>query len=229
MRNVRFWLLTAIVALAVGMSGCPARRSGVPPAAEAPAKDKVATAEAPASERSETEERAEPEESSPVVNETPEPSPAGEEQEPTPASETSWKTFQGAWFTIKYPADFAAKPQEKSPTGKGYDGALFVSPDGQVEFYVNSPQWEGGGVGWIDATPGEDIVDTRTQKDGSKETTKVTLAGPGRKYLRMYEDTTDRTEKTRLVFGFRYPDNATRDAYRERYLKFKASLEQFAD
>ena len=51
------------------------------------------------------------------------------------------KTFQGAWFEVKYPQDFKAKGSLASETSDGFDSAIFTSPDGTVSFYVYSPQW----------------------------------------------------------------------------------------
>lgn len=50
------------------------------------------------------------------------------------------KTFKGAWFEIKYPSSFTAKPSQKSATSdKGYESAFFESQDHLVEFYVFLP------------------------------------------------------------------------------------------
>lgn len=157
-----------------------------------------------------------------------EPKPTGK-PESRSASVGQWKTYEGAWFTISYPADFRVVPREQSTTAaEGYDGVSFISPDGQVEFYVNSPQWTGE-PGWIDMTPGEDIVDSKSSENGSRQTQWVTIRGPKGEYTRSYEDTTDTATNTRLVFGFKYRDRAAFNKYRKQYLRFKDSLQQFAD
>src|SRR5438132_3876197 len=60
-----------------------------------------------------------------------------------PVEAEGWSRYRGAWFSIKYPPGFKAKPLRRSSTGKGYDSALFISPDQQVEFYVYAPQEAG--------------------------------------------------------------------------------------
>ena len=53
-----------------------------------------------------------------------------------------YKTHKGAWFDIKYPADFLATDIQKSSTRQtGADATVFLSPDKSVEFYIYSPQW----------------------------------------------------------------------------------------
>ena len=52
--------------------------------------------------------------------------------------------YVGAWFKVWYPDSFEVIPSMASTTaGKGVDSAFFRSPDGQVEFYIFSPQWSG--------------------------------------------------------------------------------------
>lgn len=57
------------------------------------------------------------------------------------------RTFTEAWFEVKYPSDFTAQGLMVSASGEEnqFDGAFFTSPDGEVEFYIFSPQWGGGG------------------------------------------------------------------------------------
>jgi len=159
--------------------------------------------------------------------------PASPERQPAPKAKpksapASWKTYRGAWFTIEYPASFKVVPREKSKTGNGYDGVSFISPDGRAEFYVNSPQWQGE-PGWIDMTPGEDITASQSIQDGPKQTTRVTVRGPDGAYTRVYEDTTDTADNTRLVFGYKYRNEQVRQQYHGQYGHFKGSLQQFAD
>ena len=52
------------------------------------------------------------------------------------------KTYETSWFSAAYPTSFFVKGSLPSTTDEeGFDSALFTSPDGEVEFYVFSPQW----------------------------------------------------------------------------------------
>jgi hypothetical protein len=142
---------------------------------------------------------------------------------------SSWRTFQGAWFTIKYPPGFKVASREPSRTAvNGYDGVSFLSPDGLCEFYVFSPQWSGEPK-WIRMTRGETNAGQRAEAKSGRTVTWGTIRGPGGKYTRAYVDTQDHRSKTRLVFGIKYRDDRVYRRYRPSYLLFKKSLKQFAD
>jgi hypothetical protein len=145
-----------------------------------------------------------------------------------PVQVDKWASYKGAWFEVKYPASFQEIPCERSTSAEGYDGIVFASPDGKIEFYVFSPQWNGE-PDWIIQADKESVVDKSEEKNGSKTTTWVTFSGPGGKYERSYADTVDAAQNTRTVFGFRYPNKAAYERWRPAYLKFKQSLQQYAD
>lgn len=138
-------------------------------------------------------------------------------------------TFKGAWFDIKYPVGFKTVIREPAATGggegKACDGVSFLSPDGLVEFYIYSPQW-GGNPQWILRREGEKQTSYRVQREGDKTVTYVTRQGPG--YTRSYADYRQ-YETVRWVFGYQYASEAARKAYNPLYLKFKQSLQQYAD
>jgi hypothetical protein len=141
-----------------------------------------------------------------------------------------WTSYRGAWFGVKYPVGFSVKPCETGPrrTGKAPDGASFLSPDRLVEFYIYSPQWSGQPT-WPKKRPGEKTVSHRVQRQGTRTATWVTYVGPSGAGTRSYVDTVDTGLNTRLVFGFAYRNRTAYNAYRPLYLRFKASLEQYAD
>jgi hypothetical protein len=142
------------------------------------------------------------------------------------AGAESFKTYEGAWFDIRYPASFTVKPQQQCASGEGYDAVSFLSPDGLVEFYVYSPQWSGEPQ-WIHRRPGEQQASYSRQTVRSRTITYVTRKGPG--YLRSYADTRDAMCNTRWVLGYQYQNQAAYNKYRPLYLKFKQSLRQYAD
>ncbi len=141
-------------------------------------------------------------------------------------------TYQGAWFTIRYPRGFQVRNGQKGQTSmSGYDSAYFRSPDGAVEFYVFSPQWSGN-PDYVHVDPRREIVVAQKTKQAGKrgfqiKTTWMTVQARDKSYSRSWVDT--RTDDTRLVFGIRYRDGQALTAYRRQYTAFKKSLQQFAD
>ena len=136
--------------------------------------------------------------------------------------------FKGAWFSIKYPVGFKAILRDRgaTTTGNACDGASFVSPDGLVEFYVYSPQWRGQSQ-WLFKRSGERAGPRSTQSGKLAHITYLTFTGPG--YTRAYVDYQSPDGATRWGFGIKYKSQAAYNAYRPLYLKFKQSLEQYAD
>lgn len=141
-----------------------------------------------------------------------------------------WRTYKGAWFEIKYPAGFTARPSLKSLSFKGkFDSAFFTSADGAVEFYVFSPQWDG--------TPSDIELDSLKenplshdeQNQGSVRIRRVTVVAKDSSYTRAFEETENTELNIKRVFGIRYRDQKAYDKYRQAYLAFKRSLRQFAD
>jgi hypothetical protein len=152
-----------------------------------------------------------------------------------------WPTFEGAWFSVRYPPGFRVRPSLRSltaPTGeKGkpqYDSAFFLSPDRGVEFYVFSPQWNGSPSDILANPRKETVVSSKTEKragkgEGMGLTVRwVTLRARDGSYTRSYVDT-ESENNTRLVFGLKYRDARARQRYQSDYQAFKDSLQQFAD
>jgi hypothetical protein len=208
-------LLTALL-----LSGCP---QTAPQQAQTPAPSVAVNAPGSAANIA-------PEEAPAESAATSASAPDGDDTAPQsgPVQIQDWADYRGAWFDVKYPASFEPIPCERSTSADGYDGVAFASPDGKVEFYVFSPQWNGESD-WIIQADEETVVDKSQETSGSRTATWVTLSGPGGKYERSYVDTVDSSQNTRLVFGFRYPDKATYQRWRPTYLKFKESLKQYAD
>lgn len=142
----------------------------------------------------------------------------------------NWPTYKGAWFSIKYPPGFRVKPSIKSRDSiTGYDSVFFVSPDQEVEFYVFSPHWSGE-PGDIKINPHHEIkVSEKLDKKGNKTINAVMVKEKEGKYYRSWIDIQDNLSNTRLVFGIKYKDQAAYDKYRQKYLIFQKSLQQFSD
>jgi len=140
----------------------------------------------------------------------------------------SWRVYEGAWFKIKYPAAFAVHPSQRNSSGEGHDSVFFTAPDGSVEFYVFSPQWNGE-PNDIEIKTGEVLVSQNSEKRGEKTVRRVTIRARNNSYSRSFEDTEDSATNTRKVFGIKYRNQNAYSSYRQTYLTFKQSLTQFAD
>ena len=141
-----------------------------------------------------------------------------------------YKTHKGAWFDIKYPADFLATDIQKSSTRQtGADATVFLSPDKSVEFYIYSPQW-GGVAPLIEVNPKTERLDA-TQKSKAKNgvITWTTISAVNGDYLRSYQDFLSEDKNVHWVIGIKYRNQASYNRYKEQYLFFKKSLQQYSD
>jgi hypothetical protein len=138
------------------------------------------------------------------------------------------RTYQGAWFTINYPDDFMPRNSMRSLTStEGYDSAFFLSPDGLVEFYIFSPQWNGIPADININRQTEYMLDRDIRKRSDKTEILYTIAAKDGSYKRSYRET--RQYDVNWVLGIRYSSQKAYDKYQQAYVRFKESLEQFAD
>jgi hypothetical protein len=164
-----------------------------------------------------------------------------EVSEPLIAEIAEWdgeyKAYNGNYFTVQYPSNFITHPFEPTDQMDEYDfistdEATFTSPDGEVEFFVYSPLWGGAPESYLEARENEEITTEKETCDNSIEGWPkiikwVTYTDKNGAYTRSYVST--KTESTDLVFGIKSINDAAYEKYKEHYLKFKESLEQFAD
>ena len=138
--------------------------------------------------------------------------------------------YTGAWFKVWYPDTFEVIPSMASTTvQKGVDSAFFRSPDRQVEFYVFSPQWSGDPSD-IALDPSQETLRTKeTKRSGDKQISWLTIDARDGSYSRSYQDTVSNNGSVRWVVGIKYKNQAAYNRYKRSYLRFKSSLEQFAD
>ncbi len=142
-------------------------------------------------------------------------------------SVTDQAVYRGAWFTVRYPADFRAKPSMKSSTADGYDSVFFHSPDGRVSFYIYAPQW-GGKPTDITLTESSDRQVTKRVSKGPARTVTWYTVTTGA-YTAHYQQTDSNDGTSRWIIGLRYATPADFAAYRQAYEKFKRSLVLAAD
>ena len=140
-----------------------------------------------------------------------------------------YKKFQGAWFDILYPKDFQPRMSmlSKSSGERKSESAFFRSPDGEVEFYIYSPQWSGEPRD-IALNPSSEIMGDKSVSTKNGETTTMyTIKAKDGSYMRSYREIS--TESTRHVIGIKYKNKAAHTKYRTKYVKFRDSLHQYAD
>lgn len=148
---------------------------------------------------------------------------------------TSTARFNGSWFSVAYPDDFTVTPTEPEAEFNDYqyvetDEARFLSADGRVEFFIYSPQWSGDPENYLKLADNEELVSDREDAEEvmpSNIHRWVTIRAKNGSYERSYYS--KKTESTHLVFGIKYTDQATYEAYKNAYVAFKKSLVQFAD
>ena len=152
-----------------------------------------------------------------------------------------WPKYTGAWFDVSYPPGFKVRASQISPSSgdKKAESAFFTAPDGSVEFYVFSPQWNGDPKD-IARKPTEVAVSQKTQKtrhtklrDGSylyEITTRwLTVRAKNNSYTRSWRDVETTSLNTRYVFGYKYRDQKAYRKHLGQYTRFNRSLMQYAD
>lgn len=139
-----------------------------------------------------------------------------------------WLPYMGAWFAIQYPAHLSVVEREKSASGSGFDGVSFVAEDASIELYVFSPQWRGESR-WARPWQGERELARSRTADGSRTRTQFTYHGPAGAYTRRVEQIVDTDSNTNHCFGVRFTDAREPEQVDGLYLRFKNSLEQYAD
>ena len=141
----------------------------------------------------------------------------------------SYKKYKGAWFEVEYPFSFKAENSQKSSTSiEGFDSAVFTSADGSVQFYIFSPQWSGEAKD-IALKPNEIKADSSSQILNGLTVKRWTIQAKDGSYFRSYESTSETESKINKIFGIKYSSQKELDRYRQAYLHFKNSLQQYAD
>ena len=81
----------------------------------------------------------------------------------------------------------------------------------------------------IEVNPATEIlVEERVEQEDNSRIRCITISAKDQSYHKRFEDEIT-TYNTRTVFGIIYRNQKAYERYRPDYLKFKESLEQFAD
>ncbi len=147
-----------------------------------------------------------------------------------PFTNTNVRSYDGAWFTIHYPSDFIVHPSMRSSTSaKGFDSAIFTSPDGLVEFYVFSPQWDGQAYDIALKPASEYIFDKDIRNLRDKTEILFTIAAKDGSYKRSYRESIIPNSNVRWILGIKYKSQIAYQKYQDAFVLFKKSLKQYAD
>lgn len=151
-------------------------------------------------------------------------------RESIPYTNTTVRTFEGAWFTIKYPSDFTVRSSMRSlSSADGYDSAFFLSPDSLVEFYIFSPQWNGHPSDIEIRPQSEYLIDSDIRQFNDRTETLYTIAAKNGSYKRSYREVKQYESSLNWVLGIKYSSERAYQKYQQAYVRFKKSLEQYAD
>jgi hypothetical protein len=136
--------------------------------------------------------------------------------------------YAGAWFQVWYPDNFEVTPSMASTTAdKGVDSAFFRSPDGQVEFYIFSPQWSGEPSD-IAIHPSREILRSKdTKHSEDKRVTWLTIDAIDGSYSRSYQDTVSNNGSVRWVVGIKYRNQAIYNRYKKSISDSKVPCSNF--
>jgi hypothetical protein len=147
-----------------------------------------------------------------------------------PYTNTTVRTFQGAWFSIRYPSDFTVRSSMRSlSSADGYDSAFFLSPDSLVEFYIFSPQWNGHPSDIEIRPQSEYLIDSDIRQFNDRTETLYTIAAKDGSYKRSYREVKQYKSSVNWVLGIKYSSERAYQKYQQAYVRFKKSLEQYTD
>lgn len=166
--------------------------------------------------------------------------------QPAKAADAGFAVYSGSWFDITYPSDFVIRPTAPVFENNGVncvqtDEAFFTSPDGNVEFFVYSPQWSGDPENYLQVAAGEvkesDKSETKKEADhpgqlGDKTVRWVTVRAKDGSYRRSFISIRAQIgtgSDVHHVFGIKYRDDASYQKYAAAFATFKQSLRQYAD
>lgn len=144
-------------------------------------------------------------------------------------ADQAMKRYDGAWFSVSYPANFRVKPSLRSFSADGYDSAFFYAPDDKVVFYLFAPQW-GGVASDILLQPANEVLQAREMKFSGRYThIWTTIAAKDGSYRRSYQRTEAADGGSAWVVGVRYDTDEGLARYRAAYNDFKQSIKLYAD
>ncbi len=141
---------------------------------------------------------------------------------------TGWRVYRGNFFSIGVPPGFEVQPQGYPGSGGKFDELSLWNPALQVQFSVYSPQWNGEAI-FMEVARVEVLKSRQEKTTGGVREIQLEIAAQDRSYLRFVVSRTKLNENTNTTFGIRIPHMKVYEQIKPTYVKWKASLEQFAD
>lgn len=141
----------------------------------------------------------------------------------------AWSTFEGAWFSIQYPASFEAIPSLLSDSAEGYDSVVFEAPDGSAAFYVLAPQWGRAAKDIALDRTAETETGRDERRSGDRMQINRTIRANDGSYTREIEVNREQDGLVQWVFQFRYEDEVAHERYAPDFERFRSSLQTFTD
>jgi len=140
----------------------------------------------------------------------------------------NWKTYEGAYFSIKYPDNFKVNPSIKSD-GSLFNSVFFVSPDNTVEFYVYSPLWNGIATDVFVDDSKEIISSEESNIENGIETRYLNIEAKDKSYYRSYLFRENLNTNNLTAYGIKYKTKDDYNYFLNDYVKFKKSIQQWSD
>jgi hypothetical protein len=140
-----------------------------------------------------------------------------------------WKSYTGNYFKIGVPPGFQVQPQGQPGSIGKYDELVLWNEELRVQFSVFSPQWNGEAL-FAKVTEGKEVLKSREEQTvKGVRLVQLDIVASDQSYLRFVVARTNLNENTNTTFGIRVPGMDVYEKVKPVYLKWKASLEQFAD
>ena len=140
-----------------------------------------------------------------------------------------WGSFHGNFFVIGVPPGFVARPRGNPGGGGKFDAVSLWNKTSSVEFYVFSPQWNGRAEIMEVAQGAEVLTSKESNRTGSVLEVQLTITARDRSYVRFVISRTKENENTNTTWGIRVPNMKVYEQIRPTYVRWKQTLEQFAD
>ena len=144
----------------------------------------------------------------------------------TPAG---WKIFRGNFFNIGVPPGYVATPQGQPGGGGKSDEVSLWNESLKVEFCVFSPQWNGKAIMSEVGDRAEVLSEHESKKIGDVQEEQWTITARDKSYVRFVVSRTKLKENTNTTFGIRVPNMKVYEQVKPVYLRWKQTLQQFAD
>ncbi|MCU0427264.1 MAG: hypothetical protein MUF71_16745 [Candidatus Kapabacteria bacterium] len=139
-----------------------------------------------------------------------------------------YEAYRGKWYGLYFPLGWTVSPSLRGNDGAD-DSVFFTAPDSSAEFYVYCPRYSGKPTDIeLKRSTEEQLGQTIEEKDGVRIRT-VRIKAKDESYMRAFEDTVAFMVGRRLVFGFKFRDEAARVKYNPVYVYFKSSFRKFTD